>query len=152
MVDVVDPESRSRMMAGIRGGNTKPEMLVRRAIFSAGFRFRLHRRDLPGTPDIVLPRWRVAVFVHGCFWHQHTNCRFSKLPATRPEFWRTKLEGNVRRDDRSVAALCAAGWRVLVVWECLTRGASVEELAPLLAEWIKGDMPFGEMKPADRKT
>ena len=110
-------------MSGIRGKNTKPELLARRALFAAGYRFRLHRRDLPGAPDIVLPGRKVAVFAHGCFWHMHVGCKNAKLPSTRTEFWRGKLEGNVARDRRAIEALLADGWRVLTVWECATRDA-----------------------------
>ena len=145
MADVVDLETRSRMMSGIRGKDTKPEMAVRCTLFAAGFRFRLHRRDLPGAPDVVLPGRRVAVFVHGCFWHRHEGCPYAKLPATRPEFWKAKLEGNAGRDRRNAEALRAAGWRVLVVWECATRGKATESLTLRLSEWIKGDAPFGEI-------
>ena len=145
MADVVDPETRSRMMSGIRGKDTKPEMAVRRALFAAGFRFRLHRRDLPGAPDVVLPGPRVAVFVHGCFWHRHMACGLAKLPATNAEFWRAKLDDNVKRDKRAVAALRTAGWRVLVVWECATRGKAAEGLTLRLSEWIEGHAPLGEI-------
>ena len=146
MADVVDRETRKRMMSGIRGKDTRPEMLVRRALFAAGFRFRLHRADLPGSPDIVLPGRRVAIFVHGCFWHMHQGCRLARLPATRPEFWRGKLEGNVARDRWAVEALAADGWRVLVVWECATRGKkALGSLGEVLAEWIGGGTVSGEL-------
>ncbi|MCA0199879.1 MAG: very short patch repair endonuclease [Proteobacteria bacterium] len=114
----MSPEKRSALMSRIRGRNTSPEVAVRRMIFGLGYRFRLHRRDLPGTPDIVLPRLRKAILVHGCFWHRHANCRDAVMPKTRPEFWRRKLEGNVARDKRSRALLRKAGWQVRVVWEC----------------------------------
>lgn len=133
-------------MSGIRGKDTRPEMLVRKALFAAGFRFRLHRADLPGAPDIVLPGRRVAVFVHGCFWHMHAGCRFAKLPATRTEFWKAKLEGNVARDRKAIEVLTGSGWRTLVVWECSTRGKGA--LAPLseaLADWIGGGAVSGEL-------
>jgi DNA mismatch endonuclease (patch repair protein) len=105
-------------MAAIRGSNTRPELAVRRAMHKAGLRFRLHRRDLPGTPDLVFPRYRTAVFVHGCFWHRHPRCKNARLPATNAEWWRTKLRANQGRDRRQQRELTAAGWRVLVVWEC----------------------------------
>lgn len=147
MIDVVSPKTRSRMMAGIRGKNTKPEIAVRRALFAAGFRFRLHRRDLPGAPDVVLPGSRVAVFIHGCFWHQHMACRYAKLPSTSPEFWKAKLEGNSVRDRRDAEALLATGWRVLTVWECATRDRNVLPVLPeLLTEWIRGPEPAGEIR------
>ena len=145
MADVVDKETRTRMMAGIRGKDTKPEILVRKALFAAGHRFRLHRRDLPGTPDIVMPGRRVAVFVHGCFWHRHAGCRLTKAPATNAEFWRAKLNANVERDGQAIAALQAAGWRVLVVWECATRGKAADRLGVSLSEWMAGGESFGEI-------
>lgn len=132
-------------MAGIKGKDTKPEILVRRALFAEGLRFRLHRGDLPGAPDIVLPGRRVAIFVHGCFWHRHAGCRLARLPSSHADFWRNKLDGNVKRDERAVAALLTAGWRVLVVWECATRGETAEELTRQLSEWIGGSAPFGEI-------
>ena len=107
-------------MAAIRGKDTQPELSVRRAVHAMGLRFRLHRRDLPGTPDLLMPRWRLAVFVHGCFWHRHGGCRFATRPATRPDFWAAKFEANVVRDRLTVRRLRRKGWRVLVVWECET--------------------------------
>jgi DNA mismatch endonuclease (patch repair protein) len=146
MVDVVSPEVRSRMMAGIQGKNTKPEVIVRKLLHSAGYRFRLHRRDLPGAPDIVMPGRKISIFVHGCFWHMHGGCRFAKLPATRPEFWKVKLEANVGRDLRAVAKLRALGWRVLCVWECATRdGSTAENLEVEMRAWIEGDAPLREI-------
>lgn len=133
-------------MSGIRGKDTKPEMLVRRALFAAGYRFRLHRRDLPGAPDVVLPGRKVAIFAHGCFWHMHAGCKNAKLPSTRPEFWRAKLKGNVQRDRRASESLRVLGWRVLIVWECATRDAAT--LAPMsetLSQWIESDEPTGEI-------
>jgi DNA mismatch endonuclease (patch repair protein) len=151
LTDVVDASTRSRMMSGIRGKDTRPEMLVRKALFAAGFRFRLHRADLPGAPDIVLPGRRVAIFVHGCFWHMHAGCRFSKLPATRPAFWKAKLEGNVARDKRAVEMLADSGWRILVVWECATRGkGTLGPLSEALTEWIGGGAVSGELLGASR--
>ncbi|MEQ4225017.1 MULTISPECIES: very short patch repair endonuclease [Pseudomonas syringae group] len=120
-MDIVDPARRSRMMATIRGKDTKPEMLVRRFLHANGYRFRLHRTDLPGKPDIVLPRLKICIFVHGCFWHRHAGCRYAVLPKTRREFWETKLNGNVARDQKAVEALQSADWHVIVVWECELR-------------------------------
>jgi DNA mismatch endonuclease (patch repair protein) len=105
-------------MSGIRGKNTTPELIVRRFLHAAGLRYGLHRRDLPGCPDIVLTRLRTVVFVHGCFWHQHPRCRYATRPATNRTFWSRKLLGNVERDARQRRALRRAGWRVFVVWEC----------------------------------
>lgn len=106
------------MMSSIRGSNTRPELLVRRYLHATGLRFRLHARSLPGRPDIVLPQYRAAVFVHGCFWHRHEGCRFATTPATRAEFWQDKFRGNVARDHRDALLLHSAGWRVFTVWEC----------------------------------
>jgi DNA mismatch endonuclease, patch repair protein len=117
----VDP-ARSAQMALVRSKNTKPEIVVRQLVHSLGYRFRLHRRDLPGSPDLVFPRHRKVIFVHGCFWHQHNDptCWRSRLPKSRQEFWRPKLAANAARDQRDLAALDTAGWAVLVVWECQT--------------------------------
>jgi DNA mismatch endonuclease, patch repair protein len=146
VTDVVDVATRSRMMSGIGGKNTKPELLVRKALFAAGFRFRLHRKDLPGRPDVVLPGRRVVVFVHGCFWHAHQGCPYAKTPATRREFWEAKLAANVERDRCTREALLSAGWRVLVVWECTTRSSGVRErLSELLTRWIEGVELSGEL-------
>ena len=105
MTDTVTPETRSRMMSGIRAKDTRPEKLVRSTLFAAGYRFRIHRKDLPGSPDIVLPGKKVAIFVHGCFWHRHKGCSLAKLPASNADFWRRKLNGNVDRDRKAIEAL-----------------------------------------------
>lgn len=120
-MDVHTREQRSRNMAAIRSENTKPEVRVRSALHALGFRFRLHRKDLPGRPDIVLPKHASVIFVHGCFWHCH-RCKYgSVVPATRAEFWAAKRKGNVDRDRRNAAALRRLGWRVAVIWECEVR-------------------------------
>jgi DNA mismatch endonuclease (patch repair protein) len=125
-MDIVCPQVRSRMMASVRQLHTKPELLVRRVIHALGFRFRLHRRDLPGSPDIVLLRLRKAVFVHGCFWHRH-GCRKTTTPASNVEFWKQKFEANQRRDRSALLALHRLGWHALVVWECETLRAELLE-------------------------
>jgi DNA mismatch endonuclease (patch repair protein) len=146
-MDIVDSQTRSRMMAGIRGKNTKPELLVRKALFAAGFRYRLHCRELTGCPDIVLPGRRVVVFAHGCFWHQHENCRFAKTPASRSEFWTKKLAGNFERDRKVAEVLMADGWRVVIVWECATRDPLTRgSLGQLLSSWINSDCTLGEIR------
>lgn len=146
MVDVVSPADRSRMMAGIRSKNSRAELIVRRLLFASGYRFRLHRRDLPGTPDIVMPGRKVAIFVHGCFWHMHYGCRFAKLPATRPEFWGAKLQGNSERDRRTTLSFLAMGWRVLWLWECATRSPiATASLSERIGTWIESDSTFGEI-------
>jgi len=123
MTDVHNPDVRSKNMRAIRGKNTAPEMEVRRQLHAAGFRFRLHSKELPGRPDVVLPKHRVALFVHGCFWHQHPGCRFATMPAKNREFWFEKLSMNAMRDERQQRALTEAGWTPLVIWECQIRDA-----------------------------
>lgn len=138
--DIVDTETRSRMMAAIRNKGTKPEMLVRRGLHHRGFRFRLHSRSLPGRPDLVLPRYHVAIFVHGCFWHGH-NCLLFRWPRTREEFWRKKITGNQERDNRVIDQLHSLGWRVLTIWECAFRGKSDADCDVVLdkaALWVAG--------------
>ena len=118
MADVHTPEQRSRNMAAIRGKNTKPELRVRSILHKAGYRFRLHRKDLPGKPDIVIPKHRVAIYVHGCFWHSH-SCRFGSVrPSTRFGFWSEKRNATVERDAKKASALFDLGWKVIVIWEC----------------------------------
>lgn len=118
MADIVDRVTRSRMMSGIKGKNTRPEMLVRSFLHRRGLRFRLHVGNLPGRPDLVFPRHRAVVQVHGCFWHQHSGCRFAYMPASNRAFWRAKLRGNAARDSLNDKALRDLGWRVFTVWEC----------------------------------
>ena len=120
----VEPQ-RSALMSRVRGKDTKPEMVVRRLLHRLGYRFRLHRRDLPGSPDIVLPGRRAVVFVHGCFWHRHPGCRMASTPKTRTEFWLGKFARNVERDADHATALARTGWEVHVVWECETRAREV---------------------------
>ncbi|MGQ0690075.1 MAG: very short patch repair endonuclease [Limnobacter sp.] len=145
MTDIVDSATRSRMMSGIKARETKPELLVRKALFASGFRYRLHRKDLPGRPDIVLPGRRVIIFVHGCFWHMHQGCRYFRMPASRKEFWEAKLTANAARDLSNIDALMLAGWRVLIVWECTTRSSILKKALPeLLFNWIEGTSVIGE--------
>jgi DNA mismatch endonuclease (patch repair protein) len=118
VTDIVSPEKRSDMMSGIRGKDTKPEIIVRSLLHRLGYRFRLHRTDLPGRPDIVLPKWQTVIFVNGCYWHGHEDCHLFRLPKTRTDFWTNKIEGNRIRDQRNYAALIDAGWKVLIIWEC----------------------------------
>lgn len=120
MTDTLTPEERSERMSRVRGKDTKPEMIVRRMVHGMGYRYRLHRRDLPGIPDLVLPRLKKVIFVHGCFWHRHQDprCKLARLPKSRLDFWKPKLESNRRRDIENESKLLKRGWNILVVWEC----------------------------------
>ena len=123
-MDVLTPDQRRKTMAAVKSKNTKPELLVRRLLHAAGYRFRLHRVDLPGKPDIVLPKYRTVIFVNGCFWHQHPHCRRATRPASSQNYWQEKLDRNVERDKTTIAALQRLGWNVVVVWECETRNVA----------------------------
>jgi DNA mismatch endonuclease, patch repair protein len=136
MADVLTPEQRRLNMSRIRGRDTKPELLLRRGLHARGLRFRLHRKDLPGCPDLVFPRFCVAVFIHGCFWHGH-ECPMFKWPGTRTGFWRRKIEGNIERDRRAQTALAENGWRVLVIWECALRGRQRRSVTAVLDEIVR---------------
>jgi len=138
MTDVLTPEQRHKCMSSIRSTNTKPELVVRRIVHGMGYRYRLHRKDLPAKPDVVLPRHRKIILVHGCFWHMH-NCRYGKVrPKTNASFWQSKRESNVARDNRNLRKLRRAGWRVLTIWECQTRNP--EKLAMKLERFLKSDV------------
>lgn len=138
MADVVDAATRSRMMAAIRGKDTRPEVALRSALHRHGFRFRLHDPALPGRPDIVMKRYRAAVFVHGCFWHRHVNCRLAYNPKSRMEFWAAKFDATVRRDVQQRNALIEKGWRVATVWECSLRAFGTDSVVAQLADWLRG--------------
>ena len=134
------------MMSGIKGKNSLPEVLVRQLLFAAGYRFRLHRRELPGSPDIVMPGNKIAIFVHGCFWHDHKGCKYATTPSTRPDFWAAKLQANADRDQRAIEKLADLGWRVLCVWECAIRdNEAAGSLRNKIIDWIDGDAQFGEI-------
>jgi DNA mismatch endonuclease, patch repair protein len=129
VVDHISPERRSWLMSRVRGRHTSPEIRVRRAAHALGLRFRLHRNDLPGKPDLVFPRHRIALFVHGCFWHRHSQCPKASIPKTRPDYWNDKFRANVRRDRRVETELLASGWRVITIWECETKDrATIERM------------------------
>jgi len=150
LADVLTAEQRQLNMSRIRGKDTKPEMLIRRGLHARGLRYRLHDRSLPGRPDLVFPKYRTAVFIHGCFWHAH-GCALSKLPATRQDFWKAKLAANIQRDCKAVQALQAAGWRVLVIWECAMRGSNRLDPGQLLdvsLVFLRGNLALAEL-PGD---
>lgn len=135
-------------MSGIRGKDTKPELLIRRGLHVLGFRYRLHAKDLPGKPDLVFPKHHAVIFVHGCFWHGH-NCHLFKWPSTREDFWRKKITANRKNDAKHLAALRAEGWRVLVVWECALKGKlrlANESVIEDVASWLKQKRPTGEIR------
>jgi len=137
------------MMSGIRGKNTKPELALRKALHSRGFRYRLNDRRLPGHPDLVLPKYRTAILVHGCFWHRHEGCRFATSPLTRPEFWQAKFDANTRRDREVQQLLTKQGWRLATVWECaLKRSEQVTAATDLLEGWLLGSSPIIEIPPS----
>lgn len=148
MTDVVDAATRSRMMSGIRGANTKPELLVRSGLHRLGIRYSLENKALPGNPDLVLSRHRTVLFVNGCFWHAH-KCKDFKLPSTNREFWSEKLTGNVERDIRQVATLQSLGWKVVVIWECATKVKASGSIIPacrIAHDWLTNyDDPYLEI-------
>jgi DNA mismatch endonuclease, patch repair protein len=136
MVDVVSPSVRSRMMAGIKSKNTKPEVALRHALHARGLRYRLHSKSVPGKPDMVFPRYRAAIFVNGCFWHGH-DCKYFKMPGTRTDFWEKKIKGNKTRDAIVTARLKEEGWHQLTVWECSIRGkGNAVTAASQVAKWL----------------
>jgi DNA mismatch endonuclease, patch repair protein len=147
MVDVLTPQQRSLCMSRIRGKDTKPEILVRKGLFALGFRFRLHSKNLPGSPDLVLPKHRAVIFVHGCLWHGH-RCHLFRWPQTNRVFWRDKINRNRRNDIRSQKALRAAGWRVLTIWECGMRGRKKADPTLLLnkiSRWLGSNRPVAQL-------
>ena len=121
MADIFSPYKRSKIMSKISGKETKPEILVRKFLFANGFRFRKNVKKLPGTPDIVLPKYKTVIFVHGCFWHGHEKCKYSKRPETKKEFWKNKIEGNIKRDRKNINELKKLGWKVITIWQCEIR-------------------------------
>jgi DNA mismatch endonuclease (patch repair protein) len=148
MADVVPPDVRSRMMAGIRSANTKPELILRSGLHRRGFRFKLHDKTLPGKPDLVFPKKRAVLFAHGCFWHGH-DCHLFRWPRSREEFWRTKIERNRFVDARSLSALLEAGWRYGIVWECALKGTGrlpADQVISACAAWIEGNSKLFELR------
>lgn len=149
MVDIVDPATRSRMMAGIKSKNTRPEKQIRSALHRSGFRFRLNQASLPGKPDLVFKKYNAVIFVHGCFWHGH-DCPLFKWPSSNTSFWRNKIERNRAKDAEALEALKKAGWRVMVIWECALKGKAQMALLPNIVDnvcsWLlRSDTSFQEI-------
>ena len=148
MPDIVDRAVRSRMMSSIRSKNTHQEVLVRKALHAKGFRYRLHRKDLPGTPDITFPRYRAVVFVHGCFWHGH-DCHLFRWPSSNACKWKRKIRDNRTRDESAIQRLLSAGWRVCTIWECTLRGRSrrsLQDIADITGSWLLGMEQLCELR------
>jgi len=144
-MDVLSPKQRSYNMSRIRGKNTRPEIMVRKWLWANGYRYRLHRKDLPGKPDIVLPKYRAVIFVHGCFWHRH-GCTFTTTPDTRRDLWYTKFEENVARDKRNIKCLLEQYWRVMVIWECslIGKNAAPEQVVVELTDFLNSEICYTE--------
>ena len=144
--------SRSMMMSRIGSKDTKPELVVRRGLHAQGFRYRLHNRELPGKPDIVFFRYRAVIFVHGCFWHAHENCKFFTLPKSNAAFWQEKLYSNRDRDQISIRRFKERGWRVMIVWECATRKLSSDRVIDAISKWLLSDQSFSELSGSTATT
>ncbi len=147
MSDIVDARTRSRMMSGIGSKDTKPELIIRKGLYKKGFRYRLHSSKFPGKPDIVLRKYNALILVNGCFWHGH-SCHLFKLPSTRKEFWRNKIDQNRERDEKNIREYRELGWRVLVVWECSLKGKyrfDPDNLIEYISDWIVGDSRYLEL-------
>lgn len=146
MMDTVNPETRSRMMSGIRGKDTMPEIKIRRQLHRLGFRYRLHDRRLPGKPDLILKKYHAVIFIHGCFWHRH-NCHLFKWPKTHSEFWKGKIDRNHENDLKALQNLQSSGWRVCIVWECSIKGAGkdIKAVTGIIARWLKGNKSMLEI-------
>lgn len=147
MVDIVSSEKRSQMMAGIKGKDTKPELLIRKALHKKGFRYRIHDKSLPGKPDIVLPKYKAVIFVHGCFWHAH-SCHLFKWPSTKSDFWQAKISRNKELDLINFNKLLDEGWRIGIMWECAVKGKhkhSIEFVTSKITEWLLSDIQVFEL-------
>lgn len=148
MADIVDAATRSRMMSGIKGKNTKPELDIRLGLHAIGFRYRLHPKTMPGKPDLWFPKYRAVIFVHGCFWHGH-DCPLFRLPGTRQEFWQAKIDANRARDIKVDGALSEIGVRRLAIWECALRGPrriGLEQTLARAIEWLSGEEEWGDIR------
>lgn len=141
-MDIVDKKTRSRMMSGIKGKDTKAEILIRKKIYALGYRYRLHYKKLPGKPDIVLPKYKAIIQINGCFWHGH-NCHLFRLPKTNTDFWKSKIESNVLRDERNMESYIKLGWKCLTVWECALKGKekmNIDDVVAAVVDWINNGL------------
>lgn len=152
MSDKIDQDKRSYIMSRIRSKDTKPEIFIRHALFSLGYRYRLYRKDLPGTPDLTLKKYKTAIFVHGCFWHCHQGCSKAKIPSSNIEFWTTKLKKNSERDTVVKEKLMSSGWKVLVIWQCSCKKSMTDVLMRLIIDFLHNDQPYGEIGIDDVKN
>lgn len=143
-MDIWTKEKRSEVMSKIKGKDTKPEMILRSLLFKLGFRYRVHKKDLPGKPDIVFVKQKIAIFVHGCFWHYHQDCHEGRIPSTNSNFWKNKLEKNIIRDENNIKTLQSIGWKVLVVWEC-----EIEREINKTVEKIVTELGTDSLKPSN---
>jgi DNA mismatch endonuclease, patch repair protein len=147
MADNVSKKKRSKMMSGIQGKDTKPELKIRSALHKLGYRYKLHDKHLPGKPDLVLPKYNAVILIHGCFWHLH-DCHLFKWPSTRPVFWKEKITGNKQRDEKNIQLLKENGWRILIIWECAMKGKYKLDFSSTIisiSEWLKGSEKFAEI-------
>lgn len=149
MTDIVSKQKRSEMMSRISSKDTQPELTVRKALHKAGYRFRLHYRSLPGKPDIVMPKYKLSIFIHGCFWHRHSGCKFAYEPKTRKEFWENKFNTNLVRDRANIDKLISKGWKVLVIWECFTKKREHIDLVNIVEHAIHGQGKVYEYPPSN---
>jgi len=147
LADIVSPQKRSEMMSGIRSKNTKPEIIIRKALHRQGFRFRLHGTGLPGKPDLVFPKYKAVIFTHGCFWHGH-ECPLFKWPSSRPDFWKNKINRNREKDRESLEKLLDDNWRVMIIWECALKGKvrlRTDHMVLQVSGWIKSNRKYREI-------
>lgn len=147
MADIVTPEKRSKMMSGIKNKDTKPELLIRKSLHKKGFRYKLHDKNLPGKPDLVLPKYKAVIFINGCFWHKH-DCYLFKWPKSRCVFWKQKIEGNAKKDLEHFQSLEQLGWRIMIIWECSIKGKKLlqqDNIIEMTVKWLKSDIPKYEI-------
>lgn len=144
MMDNVDKKTRSKIMASVGQRDTGPEMLLRKELHRHGFRYRLHDKNLPGSPDLVLKQYHAVIFVHGCFWHRH-GCKLSTSPSIRKQFWQNKFKQNIKRDKRNNEKLLRLGWRVLIIWQCAIKEPSIDSISKMVAKWLNSNKKYREL-------